>query len=75
MPFGPSVSYDVARGTVTSMHAGQAASCISPQQQDAFYDDLTEPAPSETFYYLIRARIACGVGTWGDGGSRTGSCP
>jgi len=75
MPFGPSASYDVARGTLESMHSGQPASCISVEQPYAFYDDLTEPAPSEAFYYLIRARTACGVGPWGDGEGRAGSCP
>ena len=73
--FGPSVTYDVARGTLAGLRAGVPAACLSTGQSVAFHDDQAEPTPSEIYYYLIRAQNLCGKGPWGDDNARTSVCP
>ena len=42
------------------------------------YTDTDAPAFGDAFFYMVRARNACGPGGWGlpaDGGARTSTCP
>ena len=64
-PFGPSVSYDVARGTMSGLRAGAGATCLESGVAGASYQDLELPAAGESFFYLVRAVSACGAGPWG----------
>jgi hypothetical protein len=44
----------------------------------ASHDDLDEPAPGTSWYYLVRATNGCGAGPWGNGTAGEGrivGCP
>lgn len=79
---GPGTVYDVARGTISQLRADGgfgAATCQSSGQATVTYSDVQTPPADDVFYYLVRARNACGTGSYGktSGGlARTvTSCP
>lgn len=78
---GSSTEYDVLSGDLAELPAGGGASerCVSAASLITIANDILDPAPGSAFYYLVRGRNACGVGTYGrasNGTSRTSStCP
>jgi hypothetical protein len=65
--------YDVAGGTLSQLRADGAAtgaSCLAGGQAQPSWDDA-RPAPplGDGFYYLVRARNACGAGAYGTASS------
>jgi YVTN family beta-propeller protein len=70
---GPGVVYDVVGGTLSVLRASglsAATSCIGSGLSTPAYSDA-RPAPGvgAAFYYLVRARNACGSGGFGAGRS------
>ena len=63
-PYGPSVAYDVARGDVDGLRAGDEAACIATGLTAPSFADATTPGVGSGFYYLVRANNACGPGPW-----------
>lgn len=64
----------VAGGRVSDLLAGGgfgAATCLADAQAEPAWDD-SRPAPpaGDAHYYLVRARNACGAGTYGPGAAR-----
>jgi hypothetical protein len=75
-PFGPSVLYDLVRGYVDELSVGSpAASCLVTESSQVFYDDVEVPTTGRVFYYVVRARNACGVGPWGTDAVEANACP
>ena len=77
---GPAVSYDVARGVLGQWPAGAGLSEVCEQQDAASQAAPAAVPDSDTgFWYLVRGRSACGVGSYGvasDGTPRSvSSCP
>ena len=78
---GSSTQYDVLSGVLAELRVGGCASerCVSAASRITIANDALDPAPGTGFYYLIRGRNACGVGTYGrasNGTSRASStCP
>ena len=78
---GTGTVYDVARGNLSDLPvagtgtSGTLACAVAATE----VVDATVPAPSEGFYYLVRARNACGIGTWGNSSAglprASGACP
>src|SRR5262245_2735189 len=71
-----SVRYDVLRSVDPASFA--AASCIATDVTHRVATDTTTPAPSVSFFYLVRVENVCGgnLGAGTDGIPRTGtSCP
>lgn len=68
---GDGVRYDVVSGTLDELWADSAltrAGCLqSGVTGTAFDDGRPAPAPGDGFYYLVRARNACGLGDHGPG--------
>lgn len=89
VPGGAGAVYDVVRGNVANLSGGAAGvnlgalTCIENDSTDtatASTPDTTLPAPSESFFYLVRFRLGLSLGGYGTGsagGSRAGSsgCP
>ena len=77
---GSATFSDVVRGTGAGLPVGSGAeSCVAVQTSSAQVDDVTSPTPGQLLWYLVRARNACGVGSYGKrtGGVErtTGACP
>lgn len=78
---GSSTEYDVLSGALTELPVGGGASerCVVAGSSITFTNDSQDPEPGTGFYYLVRGRNACGVGTYGEasnGTPRTSStCP
>jgi len=78
---GPSVVYDVAGGSLSSLHAGglaAATSCLAGDIQPTTYTDLrANPPPGDGYYYLTSAQNSCGSGGYGPGRGALASlvCP
>jgi len=72
--FGPSVSYDVARGTVSGMRSGHLAQCVATALGEGAYMDSTSPPAGEVYYYMVRGTNECGAGPWGES-PRATACP
>jgi len=76
---GPGTSYDLVTG-LESGGAGldyAAGTCLLPGGGTGFSDTRSDPPAGDAYWYLARARNACGIGTWGDA-SRDGgisACP
>ena len=64
---GPATVYDMARGSLSELPAGQGVSevCLAPGTSATTLTDPAVPAAGTGFWYLARARNACGVGTYG----------
>ena len=78
---GPAPTYDIARGALGEWPAGSGPSKVCEQQQLAANQvDLPQvPDADGGYWYLVRARTTCGVGSYGaasDGSPRSvASCP
>ncbi len=79
-----SVRYDVPRGLVSELPVGSGASetCLAAGGTTTTnLTDATLPAQGAAFWYLVRGRNACGVGSYGNTGTTvplprvTGTCP
>ena len=72
--YGALTTYDVARGDLDLPGGG---SCLATASLP-LTSDPTVPAPGKGFWYMVRGRNACGVGTFGfrrDGVERVATCP
>ncbi|HEX5044283.1 MAG TPA: hypothetical protein VFV75_15360 [Candidatus Polarisedimenticolaceae bacterium] len=77
---GSGTVYDAVRGLVSELPTGgPAETCLLSGGATPQASDATQPDPETAFYYLVRARNACGVGTYGTetGGNdrETMACP
>jgi hypothetical protein len=73
---GSAFRYDVLRSGDPASFA--AASCVASDQTLRVATDSTTPAPSSSFFYLVRTENACGgtMGAASDGTPHTGiACP
>ena len=76
----PTASHDVARGLASELPVGSGPSevCVG-SVSGGQASDAAIPVTGESFWYLVRARTACGAGTYGNrsnGMPRTTSiCP
>jgi photosystem II stability/assembly factor-like uncharacterized protein len=64
---GPATVYDVARGSLSALaNSGTGASIgLACSIATTSTVDAAAPAQADGFYYLVRARNPCGIGTWG----------
>ena len=64
---GPGTVHDVIRGLVTQLPVGTgpAESCFAQGIAAATAADASVPAASTSYWYLVRGRNACGIGTYG----------
>jgi hypothetical protein len=64
---GAGTTYDVARGRLDELPAGEGTqpSCIEAASVDLTADDPDIPEPGAGFYYVVRGVNACGQGTYG----------
>jgi hypothetical protein len=73
--------YDVVRGAIGEWPVGSGASeqCQGSAVASTQIDVTEDPATENGFWYLVRGRNACGIGTYGsasDGSPRvTSVCP
>jgi subtilisin family serine protease len=79
---GNGTTYDAIRGDLATLRAvgiAADADCLGAASSVSGRQDAALPAPDAGFYYLVRARNACGDGGWGaasDGTPRSHStCP
>jgi hypothetical protein len=77
---GPGTVYDVATGPVSGLASGGTSGSVSLAcaLSSPSTSDPAVPAVGGGAYYLVRARNACGLGTWGraSAGPRiSGACP
>ena len=75
---GPGTLHDVIRGRIGEWPVGSGAgeSCFANGLAGSTTIDADTPAPGAGFWYLVRARNACGAGTCGESsadGERPGS--
>ena len=65
---GSGTVYDLARGVLSELRAGSHASdtCVVTGSGTGSGVDATAPPAGDGFWYLARARNACGSGTWGN---------
>jgi hypothetical protein len=78
---GPGLRYDVVSGLLQAMRTSglaSATSCLAGGQQPAaFTDARPDPPIGDGYYYLVRGRNVCAIGTFG--GNRVAldglSCP
>jgi hypothetical protein len=65
-PSGPGTVHDVVRGNVPELPVGSGAgeTCLATTAGDALLDDVI-PALGQGFWYDVRGRNACGIGTYG----------
>ena len=64
---GSGTLYDVARGAVGEFPVGSGASelCVGPGLTQPTMTDLGLPTARTGFWYLVRGRNACAIGTYG----------
>jgi hypothetical protein len=78
---GSSTKYDVLSGALSELPVagGPSERCISGGSLITIANDGADPPPGTGFYYLVRGRNACEVGTYGrasNGTARASStCP
>lgn len=78
---GPGTRYDVLRGALDEFPVGTGASefCVAVAITEPMTSDSDVPAGGEGFWYLVRSRNLCGVGSYGfrsNGAERMSSaCP
>jgi photosystem II stability/assembly factor-like uncharacterized protein len=78
---GSGTVHDVLRGALEELPVGAGASelCVASGVAGTSASDAAEPPSEGGFWYLVRARNACGAGTYGSdstGSERTSSaCP
>jgi len=63
----PGVTYDVVRGIVAQLPVGGGASeiCLAAAIPEPATTDAAVPAGGAAYWYLVRSRTACGLGTYG----------
>lgn len=67
---GPSTVYQVATGRISHLRADRGyarAECLGSPTVASIDDTRPQPSAGEGWYYLTRARNACGAGTHGNG--------
>jgi hypothetical protein len=65
---GPGTSYDPVAGMLRLPSGGMdfgSAACYGPAVSSPWTDPQPDPAVGAGYWYLVRARNACGVGTYG----------
>ena len=77
---GSAIAYDMMRGTLRNFPVGAfAETCSVTNTALPFFDQPAIPAPGTGYFFLVRGRNVCGVGTWGyasSGAERTTAvCP
>lgn len=77
---GSGTQHQVLRGVVGELPVGGASdACLASGITSSSIADVTVPPPGSAFWYLVRARNACGTGTYGaasHGSPRDGvACP
>ena len=78
---GSSTEYDVLSGALAELPVGGGLSerCVEAATPITISNDAEDPAPGTGFYYLVRGRNACGVGTYGEASNGTprasSTCP
>ncbi len=67
----PGTLYDVARGVVGEWPVGIGAgeSCLAPGAAAPPVADASTPPLGKAWWYLVRGRDTCGIGTWGYAGA------
>jgi hypothetical protein len=67
---GDATSYDLVRGQLSALRMSgtfEAASCLAGGLEDTpFIDGSGDPPVDDAYYFLVRARNACGTGSYGD---------
>ena len=68
---GSGTVYDVIRSplVIGTVPPGPSSVCLASGVPDAMVSDLENPPRGVAFWYLIRARDACGAGTYGSASS------
>jgi hypothetical protein len=70
---GTGTVYDAVRGITSALPVGNAGeTCLASGSGTSEVVDGAAPPSGSAFYYLVRAKNACGVGTYG---TRTGGTP
>ncbi len=66
LPTGPATVYDVMRGSLGDfpVDGGPFETCVEPFSLDMIAAD-PEPPQGVGFYYVVRGRNTCGIGTYG----------
>jgi cysteine-rich repeat protein len=64
-------SYDVMRAETFPPGSGGLEACVASDSADPWTDDPSTPGPGASFYYVVRARNGCGVGSYGFDSSGT----
>ena len=63
---GPATVYDLLRGEGGGPVGGSGAeACLAQQTPGTSFPDPTLPSDGQMFWYVVRARNTCGVGTYG----------
>ena len=69
---GSGTAYDIVTGTLSQLRSVGGfggSTCLASSVPAGNYDDVrTGPPIAEGYYYLVRARNTCGLGTFGDSG-------
>jgi aminopeptidase N len=73
-------AYDVSRGLVAALAAGDWGACAAPLLPALTWDDAARPAPGGSFFYVVRGHDdGCGgggpSGSSSDGAARPSPCP
>jgi hypothetical protein len=66
-PAGPGTVHDVVRGIVAELPVGYGPgeACLAAGVAAAAASDTVAPGPGQGFWYDVRARNGCGIGTYG----------
>ncbi len=64
---GTGTLHDVLRGALAELPVGSGGSetCLASGIPDATASDFSIPAEAQAYWYVVRGRNACGVGTYG----------
>ena len=65
---GPGTVYDLVRGAVSDLRSSGSiatAACVAAGTAATSFTETLTPAAGDGYYYVVRARNACGSGGWG----------
>jgi hypothetical protein len=63
---GPATTYNLVSGTLGGFFPYETSACLSTNTGGiSFVDTRGAPSPGQVYWYLSRARNACGAGTYG----------
>ena len=63
---GLGTTHEALRGEIGQLPVGgESETCIGPGTTGTSVIDTTTPPSGKCYYYLVRGRNACGVGTYG----------